>query len=374
MSIVKITLAWRLALWMAGAAGLWFSRSLYSVGKAMTHHGRIAERDEFVWNTFAGAWIQWDAVHYQTIALNGYSFAGERYPNIAFFPLYPLLIRFILPLTRGNLTLAPLIVSQLAFLVGLVVLSDLLKRDFSASVAQRTLVLLLLFPTSLFFAAAYTESLAFALVVAVLWALRRQNWWLAGAAGFFLALTRLPGVMMTPVLLVAYAQHCEWKWRKAGPALLATFLPVWGLVCFMFFQWRSFDTPLAFLIAQQSWENRMSPPWVMPWVLLRAVSVGAEWPMAVFQAATWMSFVGLIFVGLRRLPLVYGLTAVLLLAPAYLSNFPWSLPRHVLIGVPAFISMAVIAEEARARRIIFGLFGLLLVIAVVLFVNSFWVA
>ncbi len=179
---------------------------------------------------------------------------------------------------------------------------------------------------------------------------------------------------MTPVLVVAYAQHCEWQWRKAGPALLAAFLPVWGLVCFMFFQWRSFDTPLAFLIAQQSWENRMSPPWVMPWVLLRAVSVGAEWPMAVFQAATWISFVGLMFVGLRRLPLVYGLTAVLMLAPAYMSNFPWSLPRHVLIGVPAFISIAVIAEEARARRIIFGLFGSLLVIAVVLFVNSFWVA
>jgi len=32
----------------------------------------------------------------------------------------------------------------------------------------------------------------------------------------------------------------------------------------MLFQWWRFGTPIAFLLAQQSWKNRLSPPWVGP--------------------------------------------------------------------------------------------------------------
>src|SRR3712207_7904720 len=53
------------------------------------------------------------------------------------------------------------------------------------------------------------------------WALRRQRWWLAGIAGFLLALTRLPGVLTAPIILLMYLDHERWRWQRMGRELLA---------------------------------------------------------------------------------------------------------------------------------------------------------
>ncbi len=96
--------------------------------------------------------------------------------------------------------------------------------------------------------------------------------------------------------------------------------------------------------------------------------------MMIFQAVIWFSFIGLTIVALRRLPPIYGLTMLLLLLPAYLSNRSQSLPRYVLIGFPAFVAIAVMARPIAARRIVLAIMLPLLALAAFLFTNGFWVA
>jgi hypothetical protein len=318
------------------------------------------------------SWSVWDGDYYKAIALNGYTFDNVAWPSVTFFPLYPLLIRAALPIAGGNVALAALAVSNLAAFLAVVLLYQLLESDFGSAIAYRSIFLLLLFPTSFFFAAGYTESLALLLAVAVVWALRGHRWWLAGIAGFFLALTRLPGVLVAPIIALTYLEYHGWRWRALRWDVLAVGLPPLGLALFMLYQWRRFGTPLAFLIAQEHYQQQMSPPWVIPQTLfIRLQTEG----LAIFglHLVLWAVFIVLAVLVWRRLPREYGLL-MLLLVPAYLGSWAVSIGRHILIGFPAFVVLAMYSERRWARGLLIGIVVPLLALCVALFVNTFWVA
>ncbi|HZG66109.1 MAG TPA: hypothetical protein VEZ12_05160, partial [Herpetosiphonaceae bacterium] len=90
--------------------------------------------------------------------------------------------------------------------------------------------------------------------------------------------------------------------------------------------------------------------------------------------AVWLSFIGLALVGLRRLPLIYVLTGLLLLLPAFLANQRGSLIRHVLIGFPMFVVLALTARQLWLRWLVFSLMLPLLVVFTLMFVNGFGLA
>src|SRR5262249_19566086 len=161
-------------------------------------------------------------------------------------------------------------------------LYDLLAHDFGRALAYRSLLLLLLAPTSFFFAAAYSESLALLLLVAALWAIRRERWWLAGAVGFLLALARLPGVLIAPIILFAFLHRLGRRGAALGSLVLAARLPPIGLGLFLLFQWQHFGPPFAFMLAQRSWKNQLSPPWVIPQKLATEILQAENWPLAIF--------------------------------------------------------------------------------------------
>ncbi len=382
--VITIFVVWRLLLWIMTGLGVWYGNVIVAFAGAITIGslpGFVSERTDLVWNTLVARWMMWDAAHYQTIALSGYSFAAERFPTIAFFPLYPLLIRLLLPIAGGNGHVAAVLVSHSALLAALLLLYDLVARDFTSAVAYRTLVFLLLFPTSFFFIAGYSESLALALTVGVLWAVRRERWWLAGIFGCCLTLTRLPGIMITPLIAITYLQHCNWRWRAIRSDALTVVLPPAGLALFMGYQWWAFGTPVAFLLAQENWNSQLSAPWVIPHNLLTwirqgsgAPPLGEPVPMLMFQALVWLSFLVLTLLALRRLPLAYGLLTLLLLVPPYLNNRAHGLPRYVLLAFPAFVVLALLAERWWVRLLLISIMLPLLTIAVFLFINTYWVA
>jgi hypothetical protein len=371
--ILLIFVAWRAALWLIGGLAVRFSAQLYPLGQLISVGGYVHERRDLA-NMLATSWLQWDSEHYLAIAERGYTFSGQRWPSIAFFPLYPLLIRLTLPLAGGAGGVAALLVAHLALLGALLLLYDLLAHDFGRAVAYRATILLLLFPMSLFFVSAYSEALALALVIGVVWAMRRERWRLAGVAGALLALTRLPGVLLAPVIGLVYLQAHGWRWRAIRLDALATLLPPAGLALFMLYQWRRFGTPTAFLQAQRSWDNQLSMPWTMPVVMLRELSASPDWLILTPHAAAWLGFIGLALLTWRRLPLAYSLTTLLLLLPPYLSSYPRSMARYVMIAFPAFVALALWAEPAWRRRLLIAVMLPLLALAVILFVNGFWVA
>src|SRR4051794_39978316 len=83
-------------------------------------------------------WAQWDAQHYVNIAVRGYDAPTAPASNIAFFPLYPLLIRLVL-VAIGRVdpqtgAFVGLVISNLALFMALLYMSALVARDFSLSV------------------------------------------------------------------------------------------------------------------------------------------------------------------------------------------------------------------------------------------------
>lgn len=112
-------------------------------------------------------------------------------------------------------------------------------------------------------------------------------------------------------------------------------------------------------------------------MMIETISAGADhwsgrWTTRVFQLLVWLTFAGLTAVALRRLPLVYGLTTIAMLAPAYLTNVSHSLPRYVLLALPAFIAAAVLIERL-PMLLATPLALILLAWATALFVNGFFV-
>jgi hypothetical protein len=105
-------------------------------------------------------WGRWDAVHYLDIATRGY-----QGTDMAFFPLFPMLIRIVGSLA-GNHLIAGILVSSASFFFGLLYLYKLLEREYDRAVARRAIFYVSIFPTAVYFTAVYTESLFFMLTVA----------------------------------------------------------------------------------------------------------------------------------------------------------------------------------------------------------------
>src|SRR6266545_3317631 len=68
-----------------------------------------------------GVWNRWDTVWYGQIAEEGYSYSPTEKSAVAFFPFYPLLMAALKPLV-GDTVLAGLLISNVAFLLALILL------------------------------------------------------------------------------------------------------------------------------------------------------------------------------------------------------------------------------------------------------------
>src|SRR5436190_21868532 len=144
---------WRSALASAWRA-LWWSRLVVWAGglAGLATLGRSGRWRDFdpgaVTAPFGGAadWLvapaaRWDAVWYLAIANDGY----RESRRAAFFPLYPLLVAVLEPLTRSAVV-AGIALSLAALLVALTVLHRLAVLEIGADAAGAAVVLLAVFP------------------------------------------------------------------------------------------------------------------------------------------------------------------------------------------------------------------------------------
>src|SRR5712692_2817135 len=86
-------------------------------------------------NTLLHVWYRWDSGHFTFIATRGYDMPYRT----AFFPLFPLLERELLLVTRDPFV-AGLIISNIAGLAMLVVLYHLVVEDFDVDRAYRAVL------------------------------------------------------------------------------------------------------------------------------------------------------------------------------------------------------------------------------------------
>lgn len=146
---------------------------------------------------FASHFATWDTAHYLFLSEVGYRRSVD---SCAFYPLWPLLVRWTSPLAGGNHLLAGLVLSNLFSLAAWVLFYERVRRSWGGSVAAWALVFLIVFPGSLFFQFHYTESLFLLLVMLLWWGIEERRWGLACVAAFLLPVCRAVGLFsMLPI-------------------------------------------------------------------------------------------------------------------------------------------------------------------------------
>ena len=138
--------------------------------------------------------LNFDGEHYLALAQNGYKPLTYFY-----FPVYPLLIKTLTFVkTQEVLAWSGLVIANVSFLVVLIGIYKLVKLDFKDNTARWTIILLLIFPTSFYFGAYYTESLFAALVVWALYLVRKGNFFGAAILAALASATRVIGIVLLP--------------------------------------------------------------------------------------------------------------------------------------------------------------------------------
>jgi hypothetical protein len=168
------------------------------------------------------AWIRWDSEYYILIAERGYGVHRAANPN-AFFPLYPALSALVGSVVR--MPIAAWLVANVAAIVALCLLYVLVRDTDDESLARRSVMIAILFPTSYFLSCVYAESTYLALALGAVLAAAKGRQMVALALVFLACLARPQGFLcLTIPFLVGWVLRRKegaslpWFTVAAGPA------------------------------------------------------------------------------------------------------------------------------------------------------------
>jgi hypothetical protein len=345
-------------------------------GQTVHVDGRPLSTSRGVTNMFS----RWDAGWYLSLARDGYHFVPGQQSNAAFFPLYPLLIRFVHTFSPGDSDgswlNAGILVSNVMLLVGLTYLFLLVRMDFDAPTARRSVLYALVFPTTLFFSAVYTESSFLAVTVACIYYARKGQWWIAGLLAGLATVTRSPGVVVALPLGIEYLRQKDFKLRKLSWDVLAlSFVPLALAGFLLFMQWH-FGNAFATRDAQFAWSRTATGlqwPWTTAMEFFRAPVTLHGGPYSLVDLTFAVLCFFLCIVAAVRLPVVYSVLA----ASCFLFTIGWgsfgSMSRYSLALFPIFVVLAVIGTREAFHRSFVVISSGLAALFMVLFAHWDWV-
>lgn len=295
-------------------------------------------------------WNRWDTRHYLEVAEVGYVDPARA----VLFPLLPAVLR------AGSLVLPPLVaglvVSTLASVAAAVAVRRLALLDGADRRVARGVVLAVnLFPTAFAFVPPYTEPLFLAFAAWSFLRARRGDWVGAGLLGLFAALTRLPGVLLLPALLL------ELRGQPRTPRMLALGLILGGPLVYLAVNAAAYGDPLFFMAVQRDvFRVETVPPWQALPPLLAAV--GSPRPEAGWLTVYFAPFLALLLVAAttiwtivaRRARPSYAVYAGLSLVLFASVSWPISVPRYILGVVPLFLMLGGLARSRAGTPALVG--------------------
>jgi hypothetical protein len=280
-----------------------------------------------------------DAWFYRAIAMEGY----DRSERVAFFPLFPLLVRFThLPFPLGGI-----LVSNLAFAIALLLLGAVaMKSGASEEDGARAMFYLAFFPTSYFLSLPVTEAVFLAVSLAAVLCALDGRWWAAGLIGALATGTRLAGILLIPLLVIMFFQRGD---RPRARVLFLAVVPA-GLVAFMWHLQRVTGDALAFMHVQTRWGRTFS----LSALLAQLRHFSEPWNFVALNLAAALLLIGVgvhLLVGREWAFGVYTLTTALL---PLSSGSLQSMTRYAVAAFPLFLWLAVRGRQPAWDRAILG--------------------
>jgi hypothetical protein len=273
--------------------------------------------------------------------------------DVAFFPLYPELARWV-GWAIGSDYLAGLLISNACLIGASILLYRLVRMDHDEPAARRAMGYLYLAPMAFLFSAFYTESLFLFLVLASFCCARRERWLLCGVFGLLAAQTRSTGVLVILPALVEYLSACGWKWRRIRPDLLYLLLIPIGTCLFGLYCYCLTGDFLAFSHVEAAWGHHWASPLPVLWSGLTAGDLTGR-----FCGWFSLAFLLVVLCGARRARPSYSLWALAMILAPLATGFVVSMPRYLAPVFPVYAICASVNQNSRfhqAMTIVLGLF------------------
>jgi Gpi18-like mannosyltransferase len=355
-------------------------------GRALMHDPALVGHDNMGLGTvyLLDSWFYRDSQWYLTIVQDGYHYFGAGHRSaVAFFPVYPILVKTMNSLTGMDPGICAMILSNLAFLGAMIFLYRLCAREFGESTARRATFYMAIFPTAFFTFAPYAESLFLMCSIASLYYLRGERWWLAGIFGGLAAATRILGFLLVLAFAWEYLRSHRFRLLSIRLDVLAGALIPAGLGAYMLYLYGLTGDPMAFVKAAAGWNRAATWPWQVLATSLEDVPRSAQFGQylqahAFVENGLVLICLSLLLIGIGCIPLsfvLYGLAcvAVLLSAPVVSSAIPvTSMSRYVLVLAPIYIVLARLGRFAIFDRLYTLLSAGGLAIFTTLFLNHMW--
>ncbi|GBF81044.1 hypothetical protein [Aphanothece sacrum] len=208
---------------------------------------------QFGWDVFSA----WDSNFYEQIATTGYEGIGNTPgSNVAFFPLFPLIIRGFMSLGLSA-KVAGILINNSALLGTLFVLYYWVKRTNGIKAACWTTAILAWCPLSLFGTVVYTEGLFLLFSTLALSAFDGEHYKKATGWGILATATRITGLALIPAFLLT-------AWRRNSPisVYLGSLFSGGGVLLYSGYCWLNFHDPIAFITVQHTqWQRKQGFDW-----------------------------------------------------------------------------------------------------------------
>lgn len=309
----------------------------------------------------------WDGRWYEKIALHGYPHhvpQGDFYAHtgrnaqsaVAFFPLYPLLMRGLDRILPGGADVAGVVLSLLLGALATLLVWFVADKVAGRRVADRAAVLFAFSPGAFVLSLVYAEGLLVVLSAACLLALLERRWLLAGVLAALASATR-PNATAVAVACAWAAGVAIWRqreWRAAVAPLLA---PVGMLAFFVYLWWHTGETLIWFRVESQGWGERID----FGWTNLKLIGDFATHPFhnpnkVVLIASMILTGVLIAVLVRARLPGVlnaYALSGLGLVLASHIN----ARPRFIFVAFPLVIALAKTIRKQTSFMVVAGLFA-----------------
>ena len=338
--------------------------------------GVFPRQDHPFWDAFA----RFDAGWYHGIASRGYEYRGVGRNNLAFFPVYPLLMRaggWMLGGRQEDYYFAGILISWLAFAGAMTLLYRLALLDLPQHAALRTVAYAAIFPFAYFFGMVYSESVYLLALVAAVYAFRQQAWMVGSLAGAVMTATRVTAVMALPGLALIAWNAAGSAPRPRRRALAATAGTLFGIAAYSAFNYAVSPGPFTWYSSITFWNYH---PGGNPFANLAALVVSlltrpyqflTTERMAPYDTLNGLAAIlalALVPVIWKRFNAGYALIVLAaLLLPLSSGQFE-GLGRYVSVQFPVALALASFSS-AKAHAVTLAFFAGLYVVCLSLFVT-----
>lgn len=377
--ILKIFTLWRVALFVVAFI------STFLITK---FGGRFPYADRVLEITKLPSWIwgfgNFDGVHYLRIAQNGYTADYSQ----AFFPLFPSLINIVSNLFPkiANLDMAlytdpaffyaGILVSNAFLLLALYFYYQVIKIEFNEKIATYSLILLLVFPTSFFLSAIYSESLFLFLAMFSIYLLRKQKFLLAAIVIAVATATRLAGLFLIAVYLIEV-----YKSSKKINYLWVLLTPL-GILFYMYFLHQNFGNALYFFGSSGEFGTGRDVTRIVlfPQIIYRYIKMFLSInPLSLSFLNISLEFIftlgPLVYLItlFKKMRFSYWIFSLFTLLIGTLNGTFTSMPRYIIPSMMFMFPYIALQQKIKFKNIIVGS-AILMIILTMLFIRGYWVA